>query len=393
MTTIELIEDQAGFEKLRWDWTELLESSAANDLFLTWEWLHTWWKHLSEDRRLSIIAVRCDGRLAAIAPLTLRPRRWVRLLPFRSIEFLGTGSVGSDYLDVIIRRGKERDVLETLAGYLADQRFMLELTQIKREASFAVGLAAPLEQRGWSRSEAKTDICPYINLSGQSWLSYLAGLGPEHRYNFQRRLRNLTKQFDVRFEPAVSEEQRAKALSVLVELHRMRWRDRGGSNAFHTSGLVSFHEEVSRLALERDWLRLFVLRLDGKPAAALYGFKYRRTFYFYQSGFDPVYGKHGVGLVIMGLAIKSAIEEGAEEYDLLHGDEPYKFHWARAARELGRLELYPPGARGMLYKGTHEISRVTRKMVRRLLPKTLADRIATGRGLSLGNGWYAAQPR
>src|SRR5207245_43184 len=82
-------------------------------------------------------------------------------------------------------------------------------------------------------------------------------------------------------------------------------------------------------APDRGWLRLSELRLDGRPAASLYGFRYRDTFSFYQSGFDPAYARDSVGLVTMGLAIRSAIEEGAAEYDLLHGDEAYKFQWAR----------------------------------------------------------------
>ncbi len=390
---IESIEDASGFEKLREEWTDLLDASASNCLFLTWEWLYTWWTHLSEGRRLLLVTVRSDGQLIAIAPLTLRPPRLIRLVPFRSLEFLGSGIIGSDYLDFIVRAGKEEDACRALADYLRHGKLMLELTQLERRSCLAEQVAAELSGRGWSLSETKTDVCPFIDLSGQSWQSYLATLGSEHRYNFGRRLKNLMKQFEVRFEPVRSEEQRREALALLIALHNSRWRNRACSEAFYTADLVSLHNELSRLALEQGWLRLFVLRLDGKPAAALYGFSYRRVFYYFQAGFDPLYGKYSVGLVTMGLAIKSAIEEGVEEYDLLHGDEPYKFHWARAARELGRLELFPPGARGWLYKGTLEVSRATRRMARRVLPRPLADRIVLGRGLPSGNGRYAAATR
>jgi CelD/BcsL family acetyltransferase involved in cellulose biosynthesis len=390
---IERIEDASGFEKLREEWTELLDASASNCLFLTWEWLYSWWTHLSEGRRLHLVTVRSDGKLIAIAPLTLRPPRLIRLMPFRSLEFLGSGIIGSDYLDFIVRVGKEQDACRALAEYLRHGKLMLELTQLERRSCLAETFAAELKWRGWSLSETKTQVCPFIKLSGHTWQSYLATLGPEHRYNFGRRLKNLMKQFEVRFEQVRSEEQRREALSLLIALHNLRWRNRGCSEAFYTADLVSLHDELSRLALEQGWLRLFVLRLDGKPAAALYGFSYRRVFYYFQAGFDPLYGKYSVGLVTMGLAIKSAIEEGVEEYDLLHGDEPYKFHWARAARELGRLELYPPGARGLLYKGTLEVSRATRRMARRVLPRSLADRIVLGRGLPFGNGRYAAATR
>lgn len=385
---VEVIEDTASFERLREEWNELLEASASDCLFLTWEWLHTWWKHLSEDRRLFIIAVRSGRELIAIAPLAVRPRKLTRLLPFRSLEFLGIGSVGSDYLDLVIRRGREHEALQALAKYLADGKLTLELTQVNRSSCLATALAAQLGQRGWRRSEATTDICPFIRLSGHSWQSYLATFDHKHRYNFQRTLKNLTKQFDVRFEQAVSEEQRREALSLLVALHNMRWRERSGSTAFHTLGLLSFHEELSQLALERGWLRLFVFWLDGKPAASLYGFRYHRTFYFYQSGFDPSYSKHSIGQVTVGLTIQRAIEEGAEEYDLLHGDEPYKFYWAREAREIGRLELYPPNARGLLYKQALWLSRATRRMGRRVLPKTITDRIARGGRIGGWKGLY-----
>src|SRR5256712_3231443 len=292
---IERIEDSRGFEKLREELNELLQASASNCLVLTWELLYTWWKHLSEDRRLFIITVRCGRELIAIAPLTLRPPRLNRLLPFSVLEFLGTESAGSDYLDLIIRRGKEQEALQSLANYLADGKLMLELAQLKGNSSFAAELGAQLKQRGWSLCEAKTTICPFRNLSGHSWESYLTTLSHDLRHSFRRRLRSLSKHFNVRFERALSEEQRREALAVLVALHNMRWQDRGGSNALDTSALVSFHEELSQLALEQGWLRLFVLRLDGKAVASIYGFRYQRTFYLYQSGFDPSYGKQGVG--------------------------------------------------------------------------------------------------
>src|SRR5207248_4233830 len=156
---------------------------------------------------------------------------------------------------------------------------------------------------------------------------------------------------------------------------------------FHTPALRAFHEDLSRAALARGWLRLFVLSLDGQPAAALYAFAYRRRFYFYQSGFDPAFAKWSVGLLAMGLAIKHAIEEGAEEYDLLPGDEGYKFHWATQSRALTRLELYPPTVRDRFRRQVREASRSGRRLVRRLLPEPVADRLTVARRLGLRRLW------
>jgi len=104
-------------------------------------------EHLAEDRRLHIITVRCDRELIAIAPLALRPRRLRRLLPF-PVWNSGYGQRGSDYLDILIRRGREQQALPAIAGCLADRKLMLELSHV-RERPHSIDLALKLKQYGW----------------------------------------------------------------------------------------------------------------------------------------------------------------------------------------------------------------------------------------------------
>jgi CelD/BcsL family acetyltransferase involved in cellulose biosynthesis len=373
---IERIAEVEGFRRLHSEWNELLRTSSSDSLFLTWEWMFTWWKHLGGRRRLSILAVRSAGQLIAIAPLALRPPDYGGLRPFSVLEFMGKGFAGSDYLDVIVRPGREQDALQALADDLERGQVMLELSQVRRGSSLALDLAGRIEGRGWGLSEVGTAVCPYIDLSGRTWVSYLDGLGPAHRANLKRRLRNLTRSSGLLFTRAENEEERREFLGQLIRLHDLRREELGGSEAFHTPGLRAFHEEFSALALGRGWLRLFLLSLDRIPAAALYGFRYGRTFYFYQSGFDPAYGKQSVGLVAMGLTIRKALEEGAAEFDLLHGDEGYKSLWARQRREIGRIEIYPPRARGALQRNVIDFGRGVRRLARRVIPRALADRVA-----------------
>jgi CelD/BcsL family acetyltransferase involved in cellulose biosynthesis len=365
--TVETITDLEGFGDVRAEWTALLAQSPADCLFLTWEWLHTWWKHLAAGRRLSIVAVRCRGELIALAPLALTAGRRAGLAPLSSLTFLGTGSVGSDYLDVIVARGREAEAYDALLHALAGQSYALDLAQLHRGASAAVGLAARLARLGWHCAERPTDLCPYIDLRGVTWSAYLASLDGHHRSNFKRRLGHLGRAFSMRFERVETERERAEALGAFFALHGERWQGRGGSTAFYSPALCAFHEEWTRVALERGWLRLFLMRLDGRPVGAIYGFRYRGTFGFYQTGFDPAYARHGIGQVMVGLSIKSAIEEGADEYDLLHGTERYKSDWARGMRELARIEAYPPSVRGRIHGRLASLDRRARRLARGVL--------------------------
>jgi CelD/BcsL family acetyltransferase involved in cellulose biosynthesis len=362
---VERIASTEAFRDLRPEWNRLLATSRADCVFLTWEWMFTWWQHFHRGRELAILAVRDGGELVALAPFVLRRARRVGL-EWTWLEFLAHGVVGSDYLDVIVDHARRDGALRALAAWIDRAGIRLELSHVTRGDADANRLAAGLATRGWRRVAVPTHVCPFIRLHGQSWTSYLAMLGAAHRANLRRRLRQARTKFSVTFAHARTADERHAALRTLIRLHRVRWRGRGVSEAFATPALVAFHDEITELARERGWLRLYLLRLDAVPVAGLYGFTYRGVFSFYQSGFDPAFAKWSVGLMAMGLAIEQALAEGAEEYDLLHGNEPYKFLWAREQRELCRLELYPPGATDLAIAGARMLTRTAKRSLRKL---------------------------
>ena len=367
-----------GLEALRDEWDELLAASPADGLFLSWEWLSCWWRHLGAGRELALVAVRRGDRLAAVAPLARGSGRW-RFAP-PAVGLLGTGTVGSDYLDVVARAGEELRATERIADQLERRPEIVELAQLERGRTSAALLTRTLERRGWRSLARPTGICPWIDLAGRSWEEYVADLGASHRANLRRRTRKLERRYRVEFQEVTNARELPAALAELVRLHRLRWRPRGGSDGLEAPELIAFHQDFARAALDRGWLRLYLLRLDGEPAAALYGFRYGGRFLFYQSGFDPRFADDAVGMICMARSIRAAIEEGAQEYDLLHGDEPYKFLWADRRRQLERIELFPPTAAARLEHG------------RRRLVRAAKDCLRPWRDRALGAGRRAAVP-
>src|ERR1700733_9121214 len=146
---IEKIKSPWEFLRLQGEWSELLENSDADCLFLTWEWLHTWWKYLADGRELSIFAARCGHELIAIAPLAKHPPNLARGRPFSTLEFLGIGQAGSDYLDFIVRKGYETQAAVILARALAAKRLTLDWTQLKYPGCMAHRIAGNLDDGGW----------------------------------------------------------------------------------------------------------------------------------------------------------------------------------------------------------------------------------------------------
>lgn len=136
---IDVVDDASAFAELRDEWNELLASSRSDCLFLTWEWLHTWWVHLGQGKRLFIVTVRDGSGLVALAPLTMT-RSWIGPIGVPVLELAGTGSIGSDYLDFIADSARETTALEALATFLAETGLSLRLSSVKEDSLIATAV-------------------------------------------------------------------------------------------------------------------------------------------------------------------------------------------------------------------------------------------------------------
>ena len=358
------VEDTQAFAALRSEWSELLQSSTSSNPFLTWEWVYAWWTHFGTSSGLRLLVVRAGAELIAIAPLRMVS---ASLYWFSRLEFLGTGEAGSDYLDVIARRGREDEAVEALADYfLTSRQLTLRLTHLP-PASIAAQLARRLGGAGWAASFADDGTCPIVDLEGHTFESFLGSVGASHRANIRRRLRALDREFDVRFEPITRHDDRRTALAALAAFHSRRYAARGGSTAFASVAARAFHEDATRLALESGWLRMYGLTLNRAMAAVMYGFHLDGRFYFYQHGYDETFSAQSIGLALMALTINAAISEGATEFDMLWGTEPYKSRWARRATVLQRVDLYPVHFGGSVQRHAVEARRGVAGLARRVL--------------------------
>jgi CelD/BcsL family acetyltransferase involved in cellulose biosynthesis len=362
---VELVGDTAGLEALRPEWQELLKASSVDCLFMSWEWLGTWWKHVSGGRRLHILTVRRGGQLIGIAPWALRPAEPGRLIPFRALEFMGMGDIGSDYLDLIARPEDEAGVVKAVGEHLEKHRMFIEFQRVKHSSQRVATLVSRLEQAGWQTQQLITENCAYLDLKGHTWKSYLSTVSRSHRANVNRRLRRLKESFQsVEFQRAEDEAARAVLFREFAHLHAMRWSGDESSTAFTGPDVMAFHEEFSRIAMQKGWLRLYMLRLDGKAVASTYSFRYGDTFYYYQAGYDQAYNSYSVGLSTLAQAIERSIDEGVTEIDFLHGEEEYKALWTRTRRDLERVQCFPPNVYGALYRKAMGLRRGVKRLIR-----------------------------
>src|SRR5262249_59106689 len=180
-------------------------------------------------------------------------------------------------------KGREDEVAAAFAEHLHSRGLMLQLSQLRGETALASMLANHLEQRAWTVAKKKLNVCPYIDLRGHTWASYLTTLGPNIRKNINRYLRNLPNTFDMRVDCLQKPAEAGRALDVAIELHKKRWDTTRASEAFNSDSVISFHRAFAKLAAPRGSLRILIMWSDGTLAAARYGLRFGRAVYFSQS--------------------------------------------------------------------------------------------------------------
>jgi CelD/BcsL family acetyltransferase involved in cellulose biosynthesis len=316
------------------EWRNLAENCPTATVFQTYEWNVTWWRYFGKTygRKLNILCFRdADGGLVGLAPLMITPYYLVTL---RRVAFLGLGM--SDYLDLLCAPGHEDEVVEAFYQTISEMKGwdLVDLQQL-RNGGLLHDQSARVKP--FKSEETEQEACPYIDLP-ETWEEYTKSLGKKTRSNISYHDRGLTKVYDVDFEAVSDAAVLSDEMENLYDLHLRRWNQRWLPGVFASKRVQNFHNEVAQKLMERGWLRLYVLRLDGLTQAVLYCFGYKDRTCYYQGGFEPSLAKLSLGTVLTARAIKHAIDEGRSVFDFLRGDEPYKAKWtSHSVRNVRRV--------------------------------------------------------
>jgi CelD/BcsL family acetyltransferase involved in cellulose biosynthesis len=323
-------------EEAKSEWQALIPDSPTATPFQTWEWQSAWWRHFSRLKRPRLILVHEGDDLVGLVPLTVSKGPW------RALRAMGSGA--SDYLHPLARAGYEEQVGSALAEHLAEAKDfdLLDLHQVRETQPIArTKLAEPTEQA----------TCLVLDLP-DSYDAYLGTLGKSLRYDVRKLDKSLFNEGRATVQQVEAREI-VQGMEMLFEQHKKRWRKRGLPGAF-IGRLQTFHQDWATHAIDKGWLWLSILRLDGEAVGAIYAMALGNTCYYYQAGFDPAKGSISPGTLLVAATIRRAIDEGKTQFDFLRGDEPYKRRW-KPQHEYKNLRLVaarnPRGLAGVRWIG------------------------------------------
>jgi len=348
-------------ESISTRWDSVVAGLAVPNVFMTADWLRTWWDHFGDGRDLWLLLIedRERGPVGA-APLMITAHRTAGF-NLRVLEFLGTDVPAcADHMELACLPGREHSVTDAVAAHLirASRRWDVATLGAVPEGSATMDRLAHALRANRRRSKRLLSMpCPYLRLD-QDPAAY-----DQHLH---RKFRDLKKylaaveRHNGRFILAQEEAEVSRLVADLRRLNRLRVQGKGAIPSLDRDDFFSFIAQISETFFRRGWLRLYALEVDNEVIAVNLNFAHGHKVYGYMSGLDPAWTRYGVGTVLMRHVIRSAMAEGAREYDFLRGGEDYKYRWTTSHRPATILTIVNHPLRHRVFLGASFAARICR---------------------------------
>jgi CelD/BcsL family acetyltransferase involved in cellulose biosynthesis len=342
MLRVEAITDYDAFRGLEPIWNPLLARTDTDVVFLTFEWLTTWWECFGANADLLVLVVRSGDEPVALAPLMLNRHT-------RQVSFLAnTQSMRASFLLTADPEESLRAILAYLAGSGLDWDRMV-FNYIPEDSVTARSSATACRVNGLRPGYLPSLISPYTTLTGQSWDGYLETRDSKFRKNLRYYERRLYEGESGHAEMYRSPDDLDEVLPACREVALASWQHEHGTSIASTSELWGFYSRLAKVAAARGWLRIGLLRAAGRAVGFEYTLAYGATMYGLKAGYHPDFRHCSPGHVLSAFMMQTAISEGCNEYDMVGMNDSYKMKWATGERRHTCLCVAGRGVRAALH--------------------------------------------
>jgi CelD/BcsL family acetyltransferase involved in cellulose biosynthesis len=342
--TIRVVTERGEFESLVGVWYELIQDVGSdNSIYLTHEWLSTWWKYFGAGKKLNILLIEKQGQVIGIVPL-MRTEYRIGLLRVCALE-----TIGSEYCNYVglVRSGNGEEAITTLIAYLEDElvenRLVLLLDLVPEDSKVLAILrsGSHLLSENLAVQERVTTQAPYVALPA-TWDEYYHSLRRKLRQKLRRASQSLQEAHSVQFQEC-NKDNLGHMLSEFFDLHQRRWGSVNTGRWFSDPRMRAFYEDIATQFIKKGWLHFSSLNIDGRMANAQYGYVYNCKFYAVMVARDTRYSEYSIGHLHDKFLIEEMIGKQLKEFDYSRGDEPYKFYWAKSARKYIQVSIIGKG--------------------------------------------------
>ncbi len=193
-------------------------------------------------------------------------------------------------------------------------------------------------------------------------------LSKSERKDFRRFARALERDFpgQVSIEQFGSAADLDRVLQVVDEIASTTWQRKLGRGFQLSPGMVV----KLRAEAERGWLRVYILRLGGKPCAFWVGVLYQSVFYADSTGYDPQYAQYSPGFYLLSRMMEEFCASNISVIDFSWGNEEYKKRFGNRVQQVTTLHVFAPSFKGLRLAAMNATATAIRGLARWLINRS-----------------------
>jgi CelD/BcsL family acetyltransferase involved in cellulose biosynthesis len=333
-TTLEELADR------RQEWRALASAGEFPSAFNDPAWVMAWWRHYGEGQEPWVFVLEnAGGELSGLVMLALRRGPLARTLTFAADAWNGVETPLS-------APGTEAELVAALLQALADRRRQWDAWRIGRLPTTSALADSLLHGDGELKAAAHdVRLQPFIDLPSDPEI-FESRFPGKRRNEFRRRWRKL---LDLGAQARLIEdpEEVEQTIAAILAMRR-DWGAANGQNLTHLGGRFERFVGDAVNDFGRDGARLWSLELDGRVLTAKLNLIAGSREHGYLSGLSDELLSLSPGHALERHVILAMIAEGRREFDLGTGRDAYKYRWGATDRELTRVAVVSPSARGRL---------------------------------------------
>lgn len=355
------------FSAMRDQWQGLLLQSDCDRLFLSWDWMYSWWtEYGNEDGdELLLLGYYENEELCCIAPLYINSVPIKLPIRRRRVEFLGSRSAResgfrTEYLQCLIgveNAGRVTAILQALFDYISlnvqpDELWLSDL--VRQSSSYEVIQKYSIE-KGYIFQDKMQSSAYGVDTSG-NFEGYLKSLGKNSRLQLYNRRKVLEKLGDFSIE-ILDSQNFGELFDAFGHFHWERWGKRIPYER---------HKRFVSQLISYDFVRVegLSLILDGKIISGSFSLSCCGKCYNFQLGYQDFSDKKiSLGMLTLGYDIEYSFRNnGLGYYDLLAGggkNSNYKERIAVMGSIFQTVHVVTGTLFRTLYKIKDSISKIT----------------------------------
>lgn len=379
---------------LRTEWEQLVDA-VDGEIYMTPDWLESWWAVYAGRRSLAVFVCRAHGRLVGVVPMLI-DRVHIGPTALRVARVLG-----SDYGLLVCQPPVLAEhspavftaVLDGLLGHdLAD---VASFTAVGESWAALPGLrdAATAPSAPWEllNDEPRGPFTTF-HLPA-TFDEYLGTLSKNHRQNYRRTINLIRRHGALRWDLTPPDAAEAEFERFRVQ-HETQWARDGKLGHFGDwPRALEFHTALVRRNAPLGRLRLVRLLLDDEPIAYNYAYRLGAAYHWLLPSrrVGEEYDRMGLGRVGVMTMIEAAIAEGARRVEA--GPAHYDYKVQLGGTEIPRRALLIAARRRGVRARVQRFALAARCLdvaYNKFWYRRVAPRIRWGRG-SLWDWWIRSR--